>query len=83
MDGQRRVRRDAVIQAYQDLRQAEREEVDYLAGELDLRMAHRTPHVHFSHSMAVELLGCIGIHLCHLDEAKRAVSHGPQRVAAH
>jgi hypothetical protein len=76
MDGQNQLRREAVIQAYQGLRGGEREDVDFFAGELDIRMKSKAPYVRFSHSMAVELLGSIGILVCHVDEARQAIGRG-------
>jgi hypothetical protein len=69
------IRRKAVIQAYQDLGKDEREEVDFLAEELVSRVTAQAPRARFSHSMGIELIGSIGALMCHMDEARRAVSH--------
>jgi hypothetical protein len=77
MGRQTKLRHEAVIRAYQnDLGQGEREEVDFLADELDSHMENLAPHVRFSHHMAVELLGSIGILMCHVEEAQQVISHG-------
>lgn len=72
------LRREAVIQAYQDLRGSEREDIYVLAEELDIGMKSKSPYVRFSHNMAVELLGSIGILVCHIDEARQAICHAQE-----
>jgi len=55
------LKRDAVMDAYQGLSDDDRVEVDFLAAKLDSKMDDRCKHMVFSHVMAVELLGKIGM----------------------
>jgi len=55
------VKRDAVMQTYKDLPAVERTKVDRVAEIIDDCIGLRAPNVKFSHSMAVELIGKIGL----------------------
>jgi len=55
------VKREAVMQVYKDLSADERARVDRVAEVIDDCIEEREPNVRFSHSMAVELVGKIGL----------------------
>jgi hypothetical protein len=58
------IKREAVMEAYQGLPAVARMEVDYVAATLDTRIEERNPRIKFSHTMALELLGTVGMLIC-------------------
>jgi hypothetical protein len=67
---------EAVARAYQNLSGDARTQVDWVAEELDAQMSKRNSRTRFSHAMAVELLGKIGMLAVHSDEIRKALEHG-------
>jgi hypothetical protein len=65
---------EAVARAYQSLSQDARAQVDWVAEELDAQMSQRNSRAKFSHAMAVELLGKIGMLAVHSDEIRKALT---------
>lgn len=66
-------KREAVMQAYCDLPEVVRQDVDYMAARLDSKMTEKNPRVGFSHTMALELLGALGMLMCQSEKARRAI----------
>jgi hypothetical protein len=64
----------AVANAYRNLAKPGRVEVDWVAEKLDDQMSRRNERARFSHAMAVELLGKIGMLVVHSEETRRAVT---------
>lgn len=64
----------AVANAYRNLPKPGRVQVDWVAEKLDEQMDRRNSRARFSHAMAVELLGKIGMLMVHSDEARSRVT---------
>ena len=64
----------AVANAYRNLPKPGRVQVDWVAEALDEQMSRRNARARFSHAMAVELLGKIGMLWVHSDEARGKVT---------
>lgn len=69
----RQITRAAVMEAYQALPQSERETLDFWASVLDAKVENINPTLRFSHSMALELLGKIGMLMCNSADQRFAV----------
>lgn len=74
MANSRSITRSAVMDAYQGLSQTERETLDFWASVLDAKMENVNETLRFSHSMALELLGKIGMLICQSSDARFAVN---------
>ncbi len=68
-----RAKREAIMDAYRGLPTMDRTEVDYVAATLDTKVEERNPRVKFNHSMALEVVGAVGMFVCQSAEARRAV----------